>query len=87
MPNKLEEAGISWVVIGSQTKPYRPPTIEAVQEIVTACDKAGIPYFLKENLKPLLEEEPLDPLFWADISNDERGHERASDELRQEMPT
>ncbi len=48
-------AGIKWVIIGSQTKPYRPPTIEAVREIVEACDKAGIPVFLKDNLKPLLE--------------------------------
>ena len=54
MPNKLEEAGISWVILGSQTKPYKPPKIEWVQEIVEACDKAGIPVFLKNNLKSLL---------------------------------
>lgn len=53
MPNKLEEAGISWVIIGSQTKPYRPPEIADVQGIIEACDKAGIPVFLKDNLKPL----------------------------------
>ena len=53
MPNKLKEAGISWVVIGSQTKPYRPPVISDVQEIVEACGKAGIPVFLKDNLNPL----------------------------------
>lgn len=53
MPNKLEEAGISWVIIGSQTKPYRPPAISDVQEIVEAADKAGVAVFLKENLKPL----------------------------------
>ena len=62
------------------------PKIEWVQEIVQACDKAGIPVFLKENLKPLVEDEPLDPLLWADIHNDERGHERGSDNLRQELP-
>ena len=55
MPNKLEEAGISWVILGSQTKPYLPPNIEAVKEIVEACDKADIPVFLKDNLKPLIK--------------------------------
>ena len=43
-----------WVIIGSQTKPYKPPKIEWVKEIVEACDKAGIPVFLKDNLKPLI---------------------------------
>ena len=46
--------GIKWVIIGAQTKPYKPPKIEWVREIVEACDKAGIPVFLKDNLKPLL---------------------------------
>jgi len=32
------------------------PKIGWVQEIVTACDKAGIPVFLKDNLKPLLRQ-------------------------------
>ena len=43
-----------WVIIGSQTKPYNPPKIEWVQAIVEAADKAGVPVFLKDNLKPLL---------------------------------
>jgi len=45
-----------WVIIGSQTKPYRPPKAEWVQEIVEACDKAGTPIFLKDNLKPILKQ-------------------------------
>jgi len=44
---------LNWVIIGAQTKPYKPPEIEWVEEIVQACDKAGIPVFLKDNLKPL----------------------------------
>lgn len=56
MPNKLKEAGISWVILGSQTRPTVMPRIEWVEEIVRACDKAGIPVFLKDNLKPLLRE-------------------------------
>ena len=76
MPNKLTEAGISWVILGSQTKPYRPPTIKAVQEIVQVCDKAGTKVFLKKNLKPLLLEHLFDTKAWAF-----RNHQ-----LRQEMP-
>lgn len=52
--DKLQEAGISWLIIGAQTKPYKPPKIEWVQEIVRAADKAGIPVFLKDNLSPLM---------------------------------
>jgi len=78
--------GVNWVIIGAQTKPYKPPIIEWVEEIVQACDKTGIPVFLKDNLRPLLEEDGLNPLYWANIHNDERGHERADDELRQERP-
>lgn len=62
------------------------PRIEWVREIVEAADKAGIKVFLKDNLKPLLENEPLNPLYWANVSNDERGNERVDDSLRQEMP-
>ena len=45
---------INWVIIGAQTKPYKPPKIEWVEEIVKACDKAGVKVFLKDNLRPLL---------------------------------
>ena len=55
--NKLQEAGISWVVIGSQTKPTKLPEIEWVEKIVKACDEAGVKVFLKNNLKPLLSQE------------------------------
>lgn len=49
----MVRAGINWVIIGAQTKPYKPPAIEDVREIVEACDQAGTPVFLKNNLKPL----------------------------------
>ena len=45
--------GIDWVIIGSQTKPYKPPKIEWVEEITRACDGVGIPMFHKDNLKPI----------------------------------
>ncbi len=75
MPNKLEEAGINQVIIGAQTKPYKPPRVEWVREIVEACDKAGIPVFLKDNLYDLFMNVPHSDLFWEDMSH-----------LRQELP-
>ena len=47
-------SGIDQVIIGAQTKPYKPPKIEWVKEIVQACDKAGVKVFQKNNLRPLL---------------------------------
>ncbi len=47
---RLAYCGINWLIIGSQTKPYRPPKIEWVKGIVEAADTAGIPLFLKDNL-------------------------------------
>ena len=46
-----------WVVIGGWSGGKTPPKIEWVQEIIEACDKAGIPVFLKDNLKPFLPKE------------------------------
>ena len=57
MPNKLEEAGISWLIIGAQTKPTVYPKIEWVGEIVEAADKVGVKVFLKDNLRPLLIDD------------------------------
>jgi len=62
------------------------PRVEWVREITEACKKANIPYFLKDNLKPLLENDPLNPLYWANVCDDESGNERVDDSLRQEMP-
>ena len=45
---------VNWIIIGAQTKPYKPPEISWVKEIIEAADKASIPVFLKDNLKPLL---------------------------------
>jgi protein gp37 len=45
---------VDWIIIGSQTKPYKPPKIEWVEEIARAADKAGVKVFLKENLWKLI---------------------------------
>ncbi len=87
-PRDLKWAGISWVIIGEVT-PVRKatmPKISWVKEIVEAADKASIPVFLKENLRPLLvpgeNHKPGDQhglmidCFWAD----DKCH------LRQEWP-
>ncbi len=46
---------IKWLIIGQQTpiSAKTQPQIEWVQEIVEAADKAGIPVFLKGNLRSL----------------------------------
>jgi len=63
-----------------------PPKLEWVLEIVEAADKAGIPVFLKDNLKPLLTLEGFNKnAFWRD-KRDIRGFEDLHFELRQEMP-
>ena len=31
----------------------KPPEIEWVEEIVRACDKAKLPIFMKDNLRPI----------------------------------
>lgn len=46
----LIASGVNWLIVGAQTKPYKPPKVEWVSEIVEAADAAGIPVFLKDNL-------------------------------------
>ncbi len=78
----LLEGSVDLLILGSQTKPYRPPTIQAVEEIVRARDKAGVPVFLKDNLKPLIENFGLYPqkkLFYSETF--------PISKLRQEMPS
>jgi len=82
----FKTAGINWVIIGAQTRPTVYPRIEWVEEVVRACDKAGISVFLKDNLMPLLKLQGLHcNLFWAD-KRDANGFEDLHLELRQEMP-
>jgi len=67
---------VDWVIIGGQTKPYKPPKIEWVEEIVRACNKAGVAVFLKNNLYKCLG-----------LGNGKSiCHNNETDTLRQEMP-
>jgi len=52
----LEKIGIKWLVIGGQTHPTKLPEKAWVDGIVAAADRAGIPIWLKNNLKPLMGE-------------------------------
>ncbi len=89
----LEDSGIDQVIIGSQTKPYKPPRIESVEEIVRACDTANIPVFLKDNLKPLLDTLDITGTSFGgltslDTSINRQGcRKREWYRLRQETPT
>jgi len=71
---------IDWVIIGSQTKPYKPPKMKWIDEIVVACDKASIPVFLKNNLKPLFEQVFSNCRVFSSPALDKQGN------LRQELP-
>ena len=59
MPNKLEEAGISWVIIGGQSgsKKFFPPE-EWIAEIELEADKVRIPVFEKDNLRQVWDRTP-----------------------------
>ena len=46
----LRNSGINQVIIGAQTKPNKQPESAWVREIIEACDKAGIPVFIKQNM-------------------------------------
>lgn len=52
-----------WVIIGPQTNPTVYPEIEWVKEIVEACDKAGIPVFLKNKLLELVNYDSPETTF------------------------
>lgn len=58
MANYLQLADISWVIIGQQTPSSikTQPKVEWIKEIVDACDKSGVPVFLKDNLNHLFAE-------------------------------
>ncbi|MBA7705960.1 hypothetical protein ES703_114802 [subsurface metagenome] len=72
----LEDSGIEWVIIGAQTKPYKPPKMTWVEEIVGACDKASVKVFLKDNLLELVNYQSPE----TEFAFNKEGY------YRQEMP-
>jgi len=75
---------INWIISGAQTKPYKPPEISWLQEIVEAADGASVAVFLKDNLRPLL----VDSLGKKLITRQQFfvGSDGYGGNLRQEMP-
>lgn len=56
-PELLTTCKIGWLIIGAQTNPTVMPKLEWIDEIATACKKANIPYFEKNNLATLLNRK------------------------------
>jgi len=75
LPSTLILAGINWVIIGAQTRPYLPPQADWVKTMVQEVDIVGARIFLKDNLFKLMNEQPHDDRYWEDLAN-----------LRQELP-
>lgn len=46
--------GINWIIIGSQTQPFRPPKREWVEKIIEQARELEIPIFLKSSLKSIM---------------------------------
>lgn len=46
--------GIDWIIIGSQTNPYKPPNYEWVLSLIQQAKSKNIPVFVKDNLKPIM---------------------------------
>ncbi len=54
----LKETGIGFIVIGGFSGGKRQPPISAVKELVEIADRAGIPVWIKNNLRDSLLQNP-----------------------------
>lgn len=62
-------AGYDWVIIGAMTGPGAKKHLPArgwVEEIVTACQREGIPVFMKDSLLPVWGDGLLRQFPWED---------------------
>ncbi|MCK5236301.1 MAG: DUF5131 family protein [Deltaproteobacteria bacterium] len=80
----IELQKIDWLIIGAQSKPTVIPKIEWVQELVEAANKAGIPVFLKDNLRPAFDG--ISGQIARDLINLCFRRDGAELKLRQEFP-
>lgn len=48
----MKDAGIDWVIVGTQTNPRIQPRFDWVDQIRDVADKVGIPVFMKNNINP-----------------------------------
>lgn len=51
----LTDCGISWVILGAQTKPSLLPEVRWVEEVEHSVQCAGVKLYEKDSLKPLLD--------------------------------
>jgi len=79
----FKTGGINWIIIGQQTPISKKttPKIEWIKEIVEAADKAGIPVFLKNNLRNFIYGE-----YGGKYKQIFKYAQDGGRELRQEMP-
>jgi protein gp37 len=50
-PVEFDLNGIDWIIIGTQTNPYKPPEAEWVHNLIEQAKDAGAAVFLKDNLR------------------------------------
>jgi len=73
LPTLFESAGVSWVIIGAQTKPTVQPRREWVNSIIARAKAVGVAVFLKESLRYAYDGGwPQEPFFWH-YENDPHG--------------
>ena len=48
-----------WIIVGSQTNPYKPPKREWVEGIIKSAKKLNVPIFLKDNLYKAYPDLPV----------------------------
>jgi len=53
------DSRIHWIIIGAQTKPFKPPELRWISKIFEDAAEEGVPVFLKNNLGPII------PRSWA----------------------
>jgi protein gp37 len=58
----LKAAGINWIVIGGYSGGKRLPPMQALIDVVNIADSAGIPIWIKDNLRGYDVETMIKPL-------------------------
>lgn len=56
MPADLDLSGIDWIIIGAQTNPLKPPSIEMMASILKKAKENHIPVFFKDTVVDIWPE-------------------------------
>ena len=88
LSQEIKDAGINWLIVGAQSKPYKAPDLAWVEEIAKAATQARIPLFVKDNLEKACLEVTKKELgqfsFWEKVSHS--SGELVGVQLKQEIP-